>query len=205
MQFYNVIDKRRTIRDFSPEGVPEIKIHRIIEAGLKAPTYNHLREWDFILIKDTWVRRKIIFTDQIQDEYSEDELQKIFKDHDSAAKEMYINALPKQKRMILTAPEVLVVIFKPKTKVSDSKRVYDLNCLASVWCCIENILLAMAEEDLYGVTFVPQHTEKLNVLLGIPDELEIASIIPFGYKADDVEILKQKVIDISARIHLNKW
>jgi nitroreductase len=205
MQFYDVIDKRRTIREFSPETVPEEKTKRVITAGLKAPTYNHLREWDFILIKDESVRHRIVLTDQIQDDYTDDELQKTFGDHDPIAREMYINAIPKQKRMILTAPEVMIVIFKPKTRVADSKRIYDLNCLASVWCCVQNILLAMAEEDLYGVTFVPKHTDNLKVLLRIPDELEIASIIPFGFKADHATPLRQKEVDLSGKIHLNKW
>ena len=35
--------------------------------------------------------------------------------------------------MILDAPTVAIVVFKPKTRIEDAKRIYDLNCLASVW------------------------------------------------------------------------
>lgn len=205
MEFYNVIEKRRTIREFSSQSVPVDKITRIIEAGLKAPTYNHLREWDFIFINNKSVRINIIETEKIPDSYKNDELKNTFKEHDTIAKEMYLDALPKQKRMILTAPEVLVVVYKPKTQVAASQRVYDLNCLASIWCCIENILLAMAEEDLFGVTFVPKHADKIKSTLGIPFELEVASIIPFGYKADHAKILKQKGIVLHEKIHYNRW
>jgi nitroreductase len=205
MEFYEVIKKRKTIREFSSQTVPKDKIFKIIEAGLKAPAYNHLREWDFIFINQETVRLNIIATEKIPDSYQIDELHKVFEGHDTVAKEMYIDALPKQKKMILTAPEVLVVVYKPKTQVADSKRVYDLNGLASIWCCIENILLAMAEENLVGVTFVPQHTDKLKTILGVPSELEIASIIPFGYRAETARLLKQKKINLHDRIHYNIW
>jgi nitroreductase len=205
MEFYDVIDKRTTVREFSPLPVPKEKILKIIETGLKAPTYNHLREWDFILISKESVRLDLISVEKIPDSYQIEELNNAFKGYDTVAKEMYIDALPKQKRMLLTAPELMVVVFKPKTKVAESKKIYDLNCIASIWCCIENILLAMAEEDLFGVTFVPQHTEKLKSILQIPIDLEIASIIPFGYKADNAKILKQKEINLHDKIHYDAW
>ena len=77
--------------------------------------------------------------------------------------------------------------------------------MASIWACIENFLLSLAEHDVYGVTFIPQNIEILKVKLGIPDELEIASIIPIGYKADNARILNQKTIKIKEKIHLEKW
>lgn len=80
-----------------------------------------------------------------------------------------------------------------------------MNCLASVWCCIENILLSLAEHDVLGVTFIPKNTDKVKDILTVPDELEVAAIIPFGYKAKDSKIIEQKEIDLKARIHINGW
>ena len=205
MEFYSVIEKRRTFRDFSSKPIPQDKVKKILETGLKAPTYNHLREWDFILITDKSVLQNMLNVDQVKDDYSKEELQKVFNGYEEAAKQMYFNALPKQKKMILNAPEVIVVVYKPKTKITDCKRIYDLNCLASIWCCIENMLLSMAEEDLFGVTFVPQHTENLKSILSIPYELEIAAIIPFGYRSDKAKEIKQKRVNLEDRIHYNKW
>lgn len=133
------------------------------------------------------------------------ELESLFKNEDSIMKEMYLDAIPKQKKMIIEAPSIVIVVFKPKTKIGEAKRIYDLNCLASVWTCIENFLLSLAEYNVYGVTFIPQNIETIKEKLGIPDELEIASIIPIGYKADDAKILKQKPINIPERKHYEKW
>ena len=52
MDFYDVIDKRRTVRDFTDEDIPYNTIERIIEAAFKAPTNDHLRDWEYIIIND---------------------------------------------------------------------------------------------------------------------------------------------------------
>ena len=48
MELYEAINKRRTIRDFEDKPIYEDIIKRILSAGLKAPTNNHLREGEFI-------------------------------------------------------------------------------------------------------------------------------------------------------------
>lgn len=205
MEFYEVVEKRRTVRSFAEKAVPEEIIIKVLEAGIKAPTYNHLREWDFIFVKDMYVRMDIVKAEGIPDSLNMPELEKGFSNSDSLLKEMYLDAIPKQKSMLLKAPELLVVVFKPKTKVEESKKIYDLNCLASVWCCIENILLALAEENLFGVTYIPQKTDQIKKVLSIPDQLEIAAIIPFGYKEDETKAISQKQVNLEEKIHFNRW
>lgn len=205
MEFYEVVEKRRSVRSFTKDSVPEETIQRILNAGLKAPTYNHLREWDFILIKDLQTRLNIVKVEGIPDSVDFTGLENMFHDSDMIMKHMYLDAIPKQKSMLIRAPELLVVVFKPKTRVDASRRIYDLNCLASVWCCIENILLAMAAEDLYGVTYIPQKTCEIRNLLSIPEELEIAAIIPFGHKDLSAHSIPQKPVSLEDKLHINNW
>jgi len=204
MELIEAINRRRTIRDFSKEEVPVEIIKKALEAGLKAPSYNHLKQWDFILVKEQSIRLALTQTEAMIEKVT-DELKLNFEDHDNLAKSMYLEAIPKQKRMILTAPELLVVVYKPKTHVSESKRVYDLNCLASVWCCIENILLTLSENEVFGVTFIPKNTSAIKKILNIPQELEVATIIPFGYKDSNSKIIPQKEIQLQSRLHMSNW
>ena len=44
MEFYDVIEKRRTIRDFETEEIPDAVMERIISAAMKAPTNDHMRD-----------------------------------------------------------------------------------------------------------------------------------------------------------------
>lgn len=52
MELYDVIEKRRTIRDFENEEMPQDVIERIIGAALKVPTNDHMRDWHYIVIQD---------------------------------------------------------------------------------------------------------------------------------------------------------
>ncbi len=50
MNIYDAISARRTIRDFEDRPVEQAVMERIIAAGLKAPTNNHLRQWEFVVV-----------------------------------------------------------------------------------------------------------------------------------------------------------
>ncbi len=51
MELYEAIGKRRTVRDFAAKRVPDETLNRILEAGLKAPSHDHARDWHFIVIR----------------------------------------------------------------------------------------------------------------------------------------------------------
>ncbi|NWJ52873.1 MAG: nitroreductase family protein [Bacteroidetes bacterium] len=205
MEIREVIEKRRTVRDFKHEEISTEILKYSIENAFKAPSYNHLREWDFIIVKSLETKLKLVESENLNKEIRMDELAKLFENEELIKKEMYLDAIPKQNKMILNAPVVVIVVFKPKKTINKVDRIYDLNCVASAWCCIENFLLSLAEHDIYGVTYIPQHTGKVKKMLDIPEELEIAAIIPIGYKAENAKILTQKEINISERIHYERW
>lgn len=50
MEFYEVIEKRRTIREFIDREIPKDVLKRILSAGLKAPSSNHQRQWELIVL-----------------------------------------------------------------------------------------------------------------------------------------------------------
>ena len=43
MDFYQVLEKRRTIRDFSDKKVTDEVLEKVLLAAFKAPTNDHLR------------------------------------------------------------------------------------------------------------------------------------------------------------------
>ncbi|MGB8454769.1 MAG: nitroreductase family protein [Anaerocolumna sp.] len=60
MDFYDVVNSRRTIRDFKDETLDTETIKRILSAGLKAPSNDHMRNWEFVVVNDKTVVSKII-------------------------------------------------------------------------------------------------------------------------------------------------
>lgn len=52
MDLYEAVYNRRIVRDFKDKIVPEETLKKIINAGLQAPTHDHLRNWEFVILKE---------------------------------------------------------------------------------------------------------------------------------------------------------
>lgn len=204
MDFETVAQKRRTVREFDERSVPDEIVRRAISLAFMAPSYNHLRQWDFVLVTEFDIKETLTLTETMSESVTP-EMEKLFGNVDVLARHMYLDAIPKQKRMILSAPIVCVVVYKPKTSIECATKIYDLNCLASVWCCIENFLLSLAENDVFGVTFIPQNTPAVKKVLSIPEILEVAALIPIGYRKIGAAEIMQKEVHIDDHIHREKW
>lgn len=172
---------------------------------MKAPSHNHLRKWEFILLREKNNRRYVLEEGaKARDLVDERKLEELTTDLEiELQKEMYLKALPVQLRMLMEAPVLLVVCFRIKKPLTKCCTLYDLNNFASVWACIENSLLAMAAEGLFGVTYVPKETKDLQNVLGVPDDYEIAVLIPIGYP--DYYRIKQIPVTLENKIHINEW
>jgi nitroreductase len=51
MDLFEVIKKRRSIREFKPQPVADKDLRRILEAGLLAPSGANLQPWQFLVIR----------------------------------------------------------------------------------------------------------------------------------------------------------
>lgn len=204
--FYEVVRKRRTVRSFQDKPIEQEKLHRVLEAGVRAPTHNHMREWHFVFLKDHDKRQAVLelkeaFSRAPDRKFLDETLSKITNPYQ---REIYSYSVPLQERMLLTAPEILIVCFHMQKPLSECEMLFELNNFASAWLVVENILLAMAAEGLYGVTMVPFRTSRVKRLLGIPDDYEIATFIPLGYPKKGPSI-RQIKINLEERIHIDEW
>lgn len=59
VSFYEVIDSRRTVREYKDKSIPIKSVKRWLECGLKAPSNDHTRRWEFILLDDKSVKIEI--------------------------------------------------------------------------------------------------------------------------------------------------
>jgi len=205
LEFYEAVRKRRTVREFDSRPVEEEKLKRVLEAGLRAPANAHLKEWEYILLRDPENRRKALAdalkARDLKDKKGVEELIKTMPYE--ALKEVYRKSLPLQLTMMLEAPELLIVCYKMRKPLAQVKNLFELNNLASVWCAVENIVLAMAAEGLYGCTYSPYSTVDLKKYLGVPSDMEVAVIIPIGYPKTQPE--EREAGDLEKRLHIDKW
>ena len=98
MEFFEVVDKRRTIRDFESEDIPKEVIEKIISAALKAPTNDHMRDWHYVVVTDRGTVARLL--DIVPKGISDEDMDKLIEDwnlDDALQQECYRNAVPKQK------------------------------------------------------------------------------------------------------------
>ncbi len=204
MEFYRTIAKRRTVRQFRPGPVPDTALRRALEAGMAAPCNAHLKSWQFILLRDRERRaRAVVEGLKARDMRDRDEIERfVARFREEELKSVYRRSLPVQLTMMLEAPEVLVVCYRMKS-LAECRTLFELNPLASAWMCIENIMLGLAAEGLFGCTYTPYDAQGLKVALGIPPEYQVAAVIPFGYPKAEPE--KRSPEDLRDRLHIDCW
>lgn len=59
MQFDEVIQKRRSIRNFNPDPVPDQAINDILEAARLAPSGSNIQPWRFVVIRSQEMKEKL--------------------------------------------------------------------------------------------------------------------------------------------------
>ena len=59
MEFMDVVRKRRSIRRYKPESVPEDVLNKILEAARIAPSASHRQPWHFIVVKDAFTKKQL--------------------------------------------------------------------------------------------------------------------------------------------------
>lgn len=208
MEFYEVVNKRRTIRDFENVSINDDVIERIISAGMKAPTNDHMRDWHFIIIKDKSVVMKLI--KKIPERFTEEDVNGILRDWnltDSCQQEAYKNAIPKQYRMLAEASAVIIPLFKEKVDLLHPDNLSHLNGFASIWCCIENMFLAATAEEYACTLRIPlgDEDEWSREVLGYPDDYVMPCFIGIGKAKLDAKCVKQKEYSLADRIHKEIW
>ena len=208
MEFYKAIEKRRTVRDFENEPISSEIIERIINAGLQAPTNDHMRDWHYIVIQDKNTVIKLL--DIIPKGISDEDMEQLLKDwnlNDNEQQNAYRNAVPKQHKMLMDASVVVIPLLKQKTDILHPDNISHLNGFASIWCSIENIFLASTAEG-YGCNLrIPlgNEAEYAKNVLSFPNDYFMPCFIGIGKPKKDAPTIKQKVIDTKERIHWNKW
>ena len=210
MDIYEAINARKTIRDFEDRQIDMTIIEKIIAAGIKAPSHDHLKNWEFVIVsKDK--RAEVL--NLIPTNYTKEFAVKCLDSwgcEDKLQREMYIDGIPKQHSMLYNAGCLILPFFchdgetlKPDLLSS----LYSLNDLVSMWCCIENILLAAAAEGIFGVTKIPANNERehLKNIIQHPDNYIMPCYIALGYPAKNAIIPKQNEISVNEKIRVDTW
>ena len=207
MEFYEAIKKRRTVREFLDKEVDIKIIKRILEAGNKAPTWNHNRNWQYIVLKtDEEKEYAFEYAKKIADKFDAEKYLKIPRPYPiTLGQKMYAYAVPRQFTMLKNAPYVIIPVFK--CKELNGEYVSKLNPFSTIWCVIENIFLAATAEGLGCSMRIPLNEEHdiVKKKLRIPATYMIPVFIGIGYANPKEKELEQFNPDIDKQIHFGSW
>lgn len=207
MELYEAIYKRRTVRKFLEKEVDFDAVKRILEAGNRAPTWNHNRNWSYIVLR-TEEEKAYAFehAKKIAEKFDAEKYLNAPRPYQTTlAQKMYAYAMPRQYTMLKDAPYVIIPVFK--SKELNGEYVSKLNPFSTIWCVIENIFLAATAEGLACSMRIPLNEEHdiVKAKLKVPPTYMIPAFIGIGYADPNEKELEQNVANLEKQLHFGKW
>lgn len=207
MELYEAIYKRRTVRKFLEKEVDFDAVKRILEAGNRAPTWNHNRNWSYIVLR-TEEEKAYAFehAKKIAEKFDAEKYLNAPRPYPTTlAQKMYAYVMPRQYTMLKDAPYVIIPVFK--SKELNGEYVSKLNPFSTIWCVIENIFLAATAEGMACSMRIPLNEEHdiVKAKLKVPPTYMIPAFIGIGYADPNEKELEQNVANLEKQLHFGKW
>lgn len=170
---------RRSVRDFSPEPLPEGVVETAIWAAASAPSGANVQPWRFVVITDATRKRRLR-------EAAEAEEREFYTRRASAE---WLGAIAPigtdwRKPFLETAPAVIVVF--EVHQGPNSPRPYYVK--ESVGIAVGLLIAALHHAGLATLTHTPSPMRFLNEVCGRPPEERPYLVMPVGYPAADARV-----------------
>lgn len=181
-EFYENLNKRRTVREFSDENVPFEIIEKAILTAGTAPSGAHLQPWRFVVVKDALVKR------QIREAAEKEE----FESYHKRMSEKWLRRLAplgtdEHKPFLEIAP-YLIIVFRITSIVENGETEPTYYSQESVGIAVGMLLAALHNAGLATLTHTPSPMKFLQEILGRPKNEVPFVLIPVGYPAKDARV-----------------
>jgi nitroreductase len=182
--FYELMNERRSIRDFSNKGIPDEVIDTILLTASTAPSGAHKQPWSFCVIRDPEIKR------QIREAAEKEE----YESYNSRMPQDWLDDLAPlgtdwQKPFLETAP-VLIVVFKRSYEVVNERKKNNYYVTESVGLACGFLLAAIHNAGLSSLTHTPSPMNFLSQILKRPENEKPFLLIPIGYPAEGCTVPK---------------
>ena len=180
--FYELMDKRRTVRHFSDKDVDKEVIENIIKTASTAPSGAHKQPWTFAAVRSS------ILKNEIREGAEKEE----YENYHGRMSEDWLEDLEVfetdwNKPFLETAPWLIVVFRKPYDLVNDEKK-KNYYVAESVGIATGFLLAAIHNAGLVALTHTPSPMNFLGEILDRPENEKPFLLIPVGYPAADAMV-----------------
>lgn len=176
---FETIYTTRALRRFRPDPVPDEVLFQVLDAAIRAPSGQNAQDWRFVIIREPGAKARLA-------EWALDgwrRYQPVF-----AERPELLEAEPRHRRLPLKAVEHLVHHLGevPVVVAACGMRGRHSTPGASLFPAVQNLLLAARGLGLGASIFnLPlAHRDELHALVGVPEEYEVACLVPLGYPLD---------------------
>ncbi len=181
--FCRVMQRRRSVREFSERAVPREVIENAILTAGTAPSGANMQPWHFVIVSDADVKRKI--------RLAAEEEEREFYAH--RASEEWLKALEplgtdERKPFLESAPYLIVVLLQKFTHDENGHRLKNYYTSESVGIACGILLTALHMSGLATLTHTPSPMRFLNRLLGRPKDERAYVIIVAGYPKEGTAV-----------------
>ena len=180
--FYELMNRRRTVRDFSDKPVPAELIEQIILTASTAPSGANKQPWTFCLVSDPAIKKAIREAAE-KEEYT---------NYHGRMSDEWLDDLKTlgtnwEKPFLETAP-YLIVVFKKSWEQAGAEKLKNYYVMESVGLATGFLLAALHYAGLVALTHTPSPMNFLQEILKRPENEKPFLLIPVGYPAENAEV-----------------
>lgn len=177
-EFYQLMSKRRSVRDFSDQPVPASVLEDAILAAGTAPSGANMQPWHFVVVQDPEVKQKIREAAEIE----EREL------YENRASEEWLDALAPlgtdaNKPFLETAPALIAIFLKKVTIDEQGEKHKNYYTSESVGIATGVLITALHNAGLATLTHTPSPMKFLSQILERPSHERPFLLLVTGYPA----------------------
>ena len=189
--FYEYMQKRRSVRNFSSKAIDSAVIKNIIQAASTVPSGANKQPWHFCVVQHTATKHAIRIAAE-QEEYESY--------HKRMSEAWLADLKPlgtNWKKPFLEIVPCLIVVFKCIYDLQDNKQAPNYYVNESVGITCGMLLAAIHYAGLVALTHTPSPMNFLSKILERPSNERPFSLIPVGYPAKNVQVpnIRRKSFD----------
>ena len=167
---------QRAIRQFKPDPVSDDVVRKLIEAATKAPSGGNSQPWRFLVIRDAESKRVI-------GEYYNRAWDAAYGAQSTSTLQSHVRTSAANLAEHMHEVPVLIMAC-----IQHDGSPGTMGRGSSIFPAVQNLLLAARGLGLGSVitSLHKRYEQEIKELLGIPENVETAALLPIGYPADGV-------------------
>lgn len=206
MNLYDAMRTTFAARDYTDDPLDDATLHRILDNARFAPNGGNRQGWKVIVVRENATRRALadLVTDPVkrymaQVRAGENPWNSVVPSSVDARTVEGTEVPPRMVAPLLRAPVVLIVCVDLRVVASMDKDLDRVGVTsgASIYPFVWNVLLAARAEGYGGVltTFATAAEPELKPLLGLPEHIAVAAVLPLGKPVKQLTRLRREPVE----------